>query len=132
MYIVVRDDIFYIVENISKKTIEELKEIVTSTGRKNLELYFTIYRTIMGLPADITMKQERELLSERYGEPLLDNKKFTSDVLLAQKEFETKKATLPDLIGWLIVERGAKVTPADEVFYVTLPINIISVIDGSK
>ena len=118
MYIVIRDDVFYIIEDVSKEIIEELKEIVTSTGRKNLELYFTTYRTIMGLPTDITMKQERELLSERYGEPLLDNKKFTSDVILAQKEFETKKAILPDLIGWLVTEKGAKATPADEVFYV--------------
>lgn len=118
MHIVIRDDVFYIVENVSEAIIEELREIIKATGRKNVELYLTIYRTIMGLPTDITMKQERELLSERYGEPILNNKKFVSDVILAQKEFETKKAILPDLIGWLVTEKGAKVTPADEVFYV--------------
>ena len=118
MDIIIRDDVFYIIEDVSKAIIEELKEIIKSTGRKNLELYYTTYRTIMGLPIDITMKEERELLSERYGEPLLNNKKFISDVILAQKEFESKKTTLPDLVGWLVTEKGAKVTPADEIFYV--------------
>jgi len=118
MFVVIRDDVFYVVENTTKEIIEELREIIKSTGRKNTELYLTTYRTIMGLPTDITMENERELLTERYGESLLDNKKFVSDVMLAQKEFKSRKYTLPDLVGWLVMEKGAKVTPADEVFYV--------------
>lgn len=118
MHIIIRDDIFYIIEGMSEEIATELHEIIESTGRKNTELYFTIYRTIMGLPTDITMTVERELLTERYGRNVLDNKKFISDVTLAQKEFETRKSTLPDLVGWLVAEKGAKVTLADEIFYV--------------
>jgi len=117
MYIIIKDDLSYIAEGMSEEIASELRDIILSTGKRNTELYFTIYRTIMGLPTDITMKEERQLLTERYGEDILNNKKFISDVTLAQKEFASKKATLPDLIGWL-EKLGVKVTLANEIFYV--------------
>jgi len=117
MHIIVRDDLFYIIEGMSEEVATELHNIIVSTGRKNTDLYFTTYRTIMGLPTGITMKEERQILAERYGEDIINNEKFVSDTRLAQKEFESKKTTLPDLIGWL--ERlGVKVTLANEIFYV--------------
>lgn len=118
MFIVIRDDVFYVVEGVSKGVIEELREIIKSTGGENLKLYFTIYRTIMGIPLNVTPGTERSMLRERFGEPLFDSKEFTSNVILAQKDYEMKKAVLPDLIGWLVVEKGARVIAADEIFYV--------------
>ena len=117
MRIIVIDDIYYIIEGLSEEVATELHELIESTGKENLRLYFTIYRTIMGLPTDITMKQERELLTQRYGKDIINNKKFISDVRLAQKEFEAKRVVLPDLISWL-EEYDVKVTLANEVFYV--------------
>ena len=118
MHIIIRDDIHYIVENVTKEVIEELREAIKSTGKENLRLYFTIYRTIMGLPLDASPEVERRMLEERFGKRLLDSKNFTSNIVLAQREYEAKKLVLPDLIEWLVMEKRAKIAIADEVFYV--------------
>jgi len=118
MHIIVRDDVHYIIKGMSEEVATEMRELIKSTGKENLRLYFTIYRTIMGLPTDITMKEERELLTQRYGRDIINNAKFVSDTILAQREYEAKKAVLPDLIEWLVMDRGVKVAIVDEVFYV--------------
>lgn len=117
MHIIVKDDVMYIIEGMSEEVATELHEIIESIGKINLRLYFTIYRTFMGLPLDVSPEVERSMLEERFGKRLLDSKGFTSNIILAQKEYEAKKAILPDLIGWLVMEKGAKVTAADEIFY---------------
>lgn len=117
MYIIMKGDEFFIVDVVEDSDFIELKEIIEMIGKENLRMYFTIYRTIMGIALDVTPSTERMLLAARYGEPLFDSKEFISNIILAQRDFEAKKASPPDALLWL-VERGAEVVPADGVLQV--------------
>ena len=112
MYIVMKDDEFFIVDVVNDSDMVELEDIIKSVDKENLKLYFTVYRTVMGIPLNITPKMERMMLRERFGEAMIDNKEFISNIILAQKEFESNKKRVPDVLLWL-VDRDAEVTPAD-------------------
>lgn len=117
MYIVVQNDKFFIVDVVDDTDMAELREIVDAAGKENLKLYFTIYRTMLGIPLEATPKEERQMLTERFGPDVLDNKEFISSITMAQSEFESNKRRMPDVLMWL-VEKGAEVTPADGYFQV--------------